>query len=192
MRTTIAALFTHVSFAVVSIPIIILRKSKMQLRQKLVIGIFLCLSTAMVVVALTRISAYRLRGIIDLTWQLFWQYMEACIALAMASLTTFRTVFITVSSKRNEKKHHQGPSYSMRHRLVAKLSHSRNNRPDDELEKWENEECLPTVPGATLIGMRTFIRRNNRTVGGTAEMRSEYDRLEEEQLPKGADKDPDL
>lgn len=159
----------------------------MQLRQKLVIGVFLCLSTAMVVVALIRISAYGLRGNIDLTWQLFWLYMEACIALTMASVTTFRTVFITVSSKRNEKKH-QRPSYSMRQRLVAKLGG--RSRPD-ELEKWENEEGLPTVPGATLTGMRTFIRRNNRTFGGTTEMRSEYDRLEEEH-PKGTDKDPDL
>lgn len=79
----------------------------------------------------------------------------------------------------------------MRHRLVAKR-HDRNNRPDDELEKWENEEGLPTVPGATLTGMRNFIRRNNRTVGGTADMRSEYDCLEEGEHPKGADEDPDL
>lgn len=174
-----------IRFAVVSIPIIILRKSKIKLRQKLVLGIFLCLSIAMVVVALTRISAYRLRGVIDLTWQIFWQYMEGCIALIMASLTTFRTAFIIVSSKRNEKKR-KGPSYSMHQRLKAKLSRNRS----DELEKWANEEGLPTIPGATLTGMRTFIHRKNRPVGGTAEMRFEYDRLEEEH-PKGADIDPD-
>ena len=31
--------------------------------------------------------------------------MEGCSALIMASVTTFRTAFTTVSSKRNEKKH---------------------------------------------------------------------------------------
>lgn len=140
----------------------------------------------MVVVALTCISAYRLRGVIDLTWEIFWQYIEGCIALIMASVTTFRTAIIAVSSKRNEKKH-QGPLYSMRQRLIAKLSRNRS----DKFEKWVNEEGLPTVPGATLTGMRTFINRNNRPAGGTAEMRSEYDRLEED-YPKGADMDPDL
>lgn len=140
----------------------------------------------MVVVALTCISAYRWRGVIDLTWEIFWQYIEGCIALIMASVTTFRTAFITVSSKRNEKKH-QGPLYSMRQRLIAKLSRSRS----DKLEKWVNEEGLPTAPGATLTVMRTFIHRNNRPVGGTAEMRSEYGRLEEDH-PKGADIDLDL
>lgn len=99
--------------------------------------------------------------------------MEGCIALIMASVTTFRTAFVTVSSKRNEKKR-KGPSYSMRQRLKAKLSRNRS----DELEKWADEEGLPTIPGATLTGMRNFVHRNNRPVGGTAEMRSEYDRLE--------------
>ena len=38
-----------------------------RVRQKLVLGVFLCLSIAMIGVALTRISAYRLRGGMDLT-----------------------------------------------------------------------------------------------------------------------------
>ena len=146
----------------------------MKFRQKFVLGIFLCLSTVMAVVALTRISAYRLRGVIDLTWQIFWQHMEGCIALIMASLTIFRTAFVAVSSKRNEPEF-RGPSYSMRMRLMTRFKRDRSA----ELEKPENEEKLPSVPRATLTGIRTFIRRNQRLDGETTVMRSEYDRLEE-------------
>lgn len=136
----------------------------------------------MVVVALTLISAYRLRGVLYLTWcQTFWQYMEGCIALIMASVTTFRTAFITVSSKRNDKER-KGPSYSMRQRLKAKLNRNRS----DELEEVADEGLL-TIPGATLTGMRTLIHRNWRNSWDALRVRSP-----QEEDTKGAHIDLDL
>lgn len=156
--------------AVVSIPILILRKAKIKLRQKLVMGLFLCLSFAMVVVALTRISEYRLSEL-DIVWQLFWMYMEACIALIMASLKTFRTAFVTIAHKKKEEEKKGKPSSFIRQRLMARLNRRSRMK---ELEK--NENNLPAIPGATLTGMRTFIQQNNHSVDGT---RSEYNRLDE-------------
>ena len=140
----------------------------------------------MVICALTRISAYRLRGVIDLTWQIFWQHMEGSIALIMASVTVFRTAFVTAGSKKNGQKE-QGPSYSVRQRLLAR----RNRIHSDEMEKLGREEGLPAIPGATLAGLRTFIRRNNRPVGETTVMRSDHDRFDEEHF-HGAGSDSDL
>lgn len=127
----------------------------------------------MVVCALTRISAYRLRGVIDLTWQIFWQHVEGSVALMMASVTTFRTAFVAVGAKRNEKKE-QIPSYTVRQRLLAKL------------KKAVDAEGLPSVPRATLTGVRTFIHRNNRAEEETTVMGSESDRHSEDE-GKGAD-----
>ncbi|KAI9876367.1 MAG: hypothetical protein M1830_006661 [Pleopsidium flavum] len=90
----------------------------------------------------------------------------------MASVTAFRTVFVASGSRRSEEKH-RGPSDSMRQRLKIKL---KSNRRDGAVD----QEDLPTIPRATLTGMRTFIRRNNRPVGETTVMRSEYDFLEDD------------
>ena len=173
-------LHLELTSVVVSIPIIILRRTKIKTRQKFVLGAFLCLSLVMIIVALTRISAYRLRGVIDLTWQIFWQHMEGCVAMIMASITAFRTAFITVDSRR-EKVKHQGPSYSMRQRLKAKLMFNRS----DEANGSAGQENLPAVPQATLTGMRTFIRKNNRSAGGTTAIWSEHDHLEEDDHKAG-------
>lgn len=162
-------------YAVISIPILVLRKTQIKLQQKMILGVFLCLSFVMVVCALTRISAYRLRGVIDLTWQIFWQHVEGSVALMMASVTTFRTAFVAVGAKRNEKKE-QIPSYTLRQRLLAKI------------KKSVDPDGLPSVPGATLTGLRTFIHRNNRPEGETTVMGSESDRLSED-YRKGAETD---
>lgn len=101
--------------------------------------------------------------------------MEGSIALIMASVTTFRTAFVAAGSKRNEKPE-QGPSYSVRQRLLAR----RNRIRSDELEKSRDQEGLPAIPGATLAGLRTFIRRNHRPTDEVTVMHSEFDRSDEE------------
>ena len=125
----------------------------------------------MIVVALIRISGYRMREL-DLVWQLFWLHMEACIALIMANLTTFRSAFVTIASRKKEEKKKEGLTTSMHRRLLARLNRRKRS---DEREK--NEYGLPAIPRVTLTGVRTFIDRNNRSMGDT---RSEYGGEEEE------------
>lgn len=145
-------------------------------------GIFLCLSFAMIVIALTRVSNYHLREL-DLVWQLFWLHMEACIALIMASLRTFRTAFVTIAHKNSEEKRRKKPSSFFHQRLVTRFNRFGRIQ---ELEK--NENGLPTIPGVTLTGMRTFIQRNNRSVDETPE----YNRLDEDHHFNQADMNSNL
>lgn len=127
----------------------------------------------MVVVTLVRMSGYQWPDL-DLVWHLFWLYLEACIALIMASLKTFRTAFVTITHKKNEEKKRAKPSSFIHRRLMAKLN--RHHSQVKGLEKTE-EDGLPAIPRPTLTGMRTFIHRNNsRSVD---EIPSEYDRLDE-------------
>ena len=161
--------------SVVSIPILILHKSQMKMPQKLSLGVFLCLSVVMIIVAVTRMSAYRIHGILDLTWEIFWIWTEGCIASIMGSMAAFRTLFLP-SVSRNAKRREERPPYSMRERLMRKAK----RRKDSEWEEMENEG-LPQIPAATLTGVRTFIRRNNRSPGASTKTRSELDQMYESQ-----------
>lgn len=163
-------------FSVVSIPILILRKTQMKTSQKLSLGVFLCLSIVMAITALIRMSAYRIRDVLDFTWQTFWVWIEACISIILGSAAAFRALLVQgVSKKSNEKP--RGPSYSIHQRLLKRMKRSNDS-------SWEemDGDALPQIPSAILTGVRTFIRGNNRTFGASTVMRSEL-----EPMPEGRD-----
>lgn len=99
---------------VVTIPILVLKKSQMKASDKLGVGVFLCLSVVMAVIAIIRISAYRVRGqsgSLDVTWVFLWLYLQACIAIIMACLPAFRFLFIRRGSRAlDEEKRNGSPS----------------------------------------------------------------------------------
>lgn len=130
----------------------------MKLTQKLSLAAFLCISLVMAITALIRIGGIKVNGVVDLNWAIYWQYMEGCLACIMASVIAFRTLFV------NAKEKPYKPLYSIRQHLLKMNKRSKDSNGTD----MENQdEGLPEIPRATLSGMRTFIRRNNRTAGST-------------------------
>lgn len=94
----------------------------MKPRQKLGLGIFLCLSVMMMMIAIIRISGYRYNGIglsgsIDTTWAFFCLYLEACVAVIMASITAFRSLFIRGGSRTIERNKTQNPIHAIRQQI---------------------------------------------------------------------------
>lgn len=152
----------HTRPLVVSIPVLVLNKTQMGLSRKLWLGLFLCLSVIMALIALVRIGGYSIQGKVDTTWQVFWQYIEACIAIIMGSATAFRTLFVGENSRKTSEKK---LPFSIRQRLMRKTP------PNDD---WEdtNGRHLPSVPSATLSGLRNFIHRHGRTRVGLTSRRS--------------------
>ena len=120
----------------------------MKLRQKLGIAIFLCLSTCMIVVACVRFSGTHTHQNIVQSWQYFWLEVEACVAVCMVSLSAFRSVFASDERRARSKK--VRPWYSS---TVARLRE--RNKLSESSHGLEN---LPSIPSATMSGMRTFIR----------------------------------
>lgn len=170
--------------AVVSIPIIILRKSKMKPRQQVGIGIFLCLSVIMTLIAIIRISGYRINGIglsgsIDSTWAFFWLYLEACIAVIMASTTAFRSFFIHGSSKTIDPNGNQNPINAIRGRISHRAARCGWNEVDEE----------PRISNMSLgknTGIETFIyHKEPLTEKNTPKRFKLYSRDEEENSRKG-------
>lgn len=129
----------------------------MRFKQKFGLGAFLCLSVLMVITAVVRVSALRMRVLvlgmpivaIDMVWKHFWQQVEASIAILAISFTAFRSFFVVDASR-----YHGAPQ--------AKLPYSTRQR------IWNRKRCatsktesgageLPSIPSATMTGLRTFI-----------------------------------
>lgn len=145
---------------VVSIPIIILRRSKIKTGQKIALGSFLCLSLVMAIIAIIRVSRIHSVAGIDMVWEFFWQTMEGCVAVLMASITAFRTVFASHGTRESGEKRWV-PSYTWIQRARERKWKNKNNADGDQ---------LPSIPRALMTGMRTFIRKHDRTAGGTTNL----------------------
>ncbi|KAF4634133.1 hypothetical protein G7Y89_g3982 [Cudoniella acicularis] len=146
---------------IASIPILLLRKSRMKRKQKLSLALFLCLSLVMVIFALIRVSGLKKGPVVDNTWSLYWQYVEGCVACVMASITPFRTLFVGMGSSSSHK-NRKGPTFSLKALFWKRPS---KNSADTKWMEMGSENNLPKPPGALLSGIRTFIRRNNRDAG---------------------------
>ena len=132
------------------IPIILLWNVKVKRSQKMLLSIFLCLSVCMIVIAIVRISGLRLSNKSpDVQWETFFQQVEASVSVITISLTAFRSLLGLKALKAREKKHRAWYSYQR----IA-LFRNRHKTSESEL----NGERLPSIPGATLSGIRTFIR----------------------------------
>ncbi|KAL9593119.1 MAG: hypothetical protein Q9219_007672 [cf. Caloplaca sp. 3 TL-2023] len=113
----------------ISIPITLLWKVRIHVRQKLGIGAFLCLSVVMIIIAIVKASGIRtpVRSF-DLIWETFWHHIEACTAILMVSVTAFRSVF--VSSRQNAQKKEK-PAMVFLQRKIPTLLRTNKSSGDD-------------------------------------------------------------
>ncbi|KAH8702825.1 hypothetical protein GQ44DRAFT_831736 [Phaeosphaeriaceae sp. PMI808] len=79
---------------IVIIPIWILQNVRLRLKQKLVIGVFLCLSVVMIITSVIRMAMTRFKGHNDYTSEYLILYLQACIAVLMACIAASRSVFV--------------------------------------------------------------------------------------------------
>lgn len=91
----------------------------------------------MTLIAIVRMSGYRfkaigLSGSIDTTWAFFWLYLEACIAVIMASITAFRSLFIRGSSKPIDRNKTQNPIDAIRQQISRRAVRSGWDEVSDE------------------------------------------------------------
>lgn len=133
----------------ISIPVLLLRTVQIKLRQKVGLGISLCLSSVMAVIAVTRMAGAKLDGgTVDIVWLAFWSQQECSIAIIMVSLSAFRSFFIANSSDNSPGKNQASPQW--RFKLARKYWNMGDSGESDT-------HHLPQIPSATLTGMRTMI-----------------------------------
>lgn len=118
----------------------------MSIKQRLGLSVFLTMNVWLIVIALVRVTSFKQGG---LTWILFFQFLEPNVAMLASCFTAFRSIYVSKGSK--ARREQDRPSNSLRQRLFR-------NTPLDH----QPLDDLPTIPGATLTGMRTAIWNNNR------------------------------
>lgn len=119
-------------------------------------GIFLSLNLFMAFAAAVRASGIRYHNTSDIVWLFLWHHIEACVAVIMISLTAFRSFYV---SSRNARARRESANEAWYSSTVAAMRRKRILNQGDE----ECVPVLPTIPSATLTGMRTFIQGGRRT-----------------------------
>ncbi len=150
---------------IVSIPVCLLWSVRIQARQKFIIGIFLSLNLFIIIIATIRVPGLKFHGTFDIIWLLIWQHIQACVAVIMISLTAFRSVYVSSQTSRAHKELANKPWYSS---TVAAIRRKRPLHQKDE----EYIPGLPTIPSATLTGIRTVIQGGRRTGTGFPSLNS--------------------
>lgn len=82
-----------------------------------------------------------------------WHQAEAAVAIIMVSITAFRSLLGLKAQKTRKKKEMERSWFAHCPKLLARYF---KKATEDESES----EQLPSIPGATLTGMRTFIDGN--------------------------------
>ena len=140
---------------VIAIPILILRQVQLKPGTKCLLGLSLCLSLAMVIVTIVRVSGLRNGANLDPVWDFYWQVVESCIAIIMVSLTAFRSLFVQERNRRTPS-----PRRSYYQRAKAFLSSKSSAETAEEV--WE----LPPVPRGHMSGLRTLFGGNGSSSMG--------------------------
>lgn len=157
------------NMTVVSIPIIILRGSLLRRSTKFGLAVFLCLSIFMVICAIVRMAGFHYKGLEDDVWEFFWQHIKGAVAVMMASITAFRTLFVKQTSN-SEAMAARSPAESLFRRLFRHFQLLARAQPEEEPTSTPDNSLfqLPKIPSPIFTGVRTFIRRNNRTDVGAS------------------------
>lgn len=117
-------------------------------------------------------TGFQYKGVEDDTWEILWQHIEGAVAVMMASITAFRTIFVKQTSNVKDTKP-RSPVNSLLRRLRMRFQSLNQAQPDEKPTPTDNRPVLklpklPKLPSPIFTGMRNFIHRNSRNdVGAT-------------------------
>lgn len=94
---------------------------------------------------------------VDVQWNVFLQITEASVAVFVVSLTAFRSLYgiKTLRQEQKNKKRYEPWLSSYRKNLFSRRKQRRVDEFGDTIP--DEHYSLPSIPGATLTGMRTMI-----------------------------------
>ncbi|KAI1175948.1 hypothetical protein F4777DRAFT_548558 [Nemania sp. FL0916] len=139
---------------IVTIPIIVLKRSLMPTARKVSLAAMLCLSIVMVVIAFIRLIG----SIVDTrpdgngtapAWSTYWSLIEGCVSLTMTSVIVIRAVFITKAIGESKRMHDNlwtrtGRRLLSTLRLSGSFRGSRQSSPHASDKSPKNDLNLPS------------------------------------------------
>ena len=159
---------------VLYIPCQLIWRVKIKLGQKVALACSLCLTAVIIIFTVTRASGLVWQGKIDVIWEVYFQTIPAEVGLILVSTTAFRALFVSRAA-RNQHSPQKGPSpwvkssYFLRNlldprRWMSKHSKDTAGGQGDATTKGGFHGELPSIPGATMTGMNTFINHRGEAV----------------------------
>ena len=146
---------------VISIPTLLLWNVKIKTQQKLGVGVFLSLSIFMIILAIIKASGLKTSAdSFALVWEIFWQQVEAAVAVLMVSFTAFRSVFVSSASNAKRKR-----SYPYARSLLHFFEGDPHRNPIQTLplksSRWARHS--PWVRGSTKLGIWGLVEPSSET-----------------------------
>ena len=137
--------------------------------QKFTLACSLCLTAIVIIFTVTRASGLDWQDKLDVLWEVYFQIVAAEVGLILVSMTAFRALFVSRAA-RNQHSPQKYPSLLVKSKnILRKLldprqwmsKHStaiaRGHTHANENTKHGFVGRLPSIPGATMTGINTFI-----------------------------------
>lgn len=145
---------------------------QMKWTQKIALGFSLCLTIMMIVVTRIRESGLRTNNVVDVVWGTYWQFISVEIGLIMTAMTALHSLFVTRRSRETS-----GSTWYTKAKAICIHMLPRRSRftgPDPQAVSGVKDGLNnpPTVPGATLTGIHTYIKRCGKPPASSQIMQS--------------------
>ena len=118
---------------------------------------------------------------VDVQWNVFWQLIEASVAVTVVSLTAFRSLYgIKTLQHQKDKNRNQAWLSSYKRNILNRRKQRKVDEFGDPIS--EGHYTLPSIPGGTLTGIRTMI--GGKTAGTTQVLSTRVDPLSVDEAQK--------
>ncbi|SPB47764.1 unnamed protein product [Aspergillus niger] len=144
---------------IISIPIRLLYKVQLRTLTKLGLGCFLCLSIFMCTCSIIRTAGTWYHGLLDYPWQVFWLHLEGCIGVTMGSITVYRSTLIGSNEVSTAFKKY---FTRIKDAVLGSSSGTAQASPTEENKTRTRQFGLPSIPQATITGLRTWFGLSRR------------------------------
>ncbi|KAI0545254.1 hypothetical protein F4679DRAFT_588663 [Xylaria curta] len=159
---------------IITIPIVILRRSLMPTARKVSLAAMLCLSIVMIVIALIRLIGTIIDTRLDgheaaPVWVTYWTSVEGCVSVTMTSVIVIRAVFITRATRERSRMHDSLWSRAGRRllstlKLPRSFASSKQSSPhSDDNQKFDSK---PPKIATQVLTRNTLSTVNEFIVGG--------------------------
>ena len=123
----------------------------------------------MALLAGIRASGFQFHKGYDVTWDLGWKYMEACVGCCMVSLSAFRSLFVPGSARAwRERNRNRGPSTHAQREIWRRFKD-----PNRKVQRrvWtfgSAEDGLSVMPAVSTLGRADSAEKVDSAVGASA------------------------
>ena len=154
-------------------------QAKDGLSQKLTLACSLCLTAIVIIFTVTRAFGLEWQDKLDVIWEVYFQIVAAEIGLILVAMTAFRALFVSRAARNQHSPHGDPSSWTKSLSVLRKLlnprrwmlRYSKDMTEGHTHRAVENGfgERLPSIPGATITGINTFINQQGTVASSEIE-----------------------